>query len=280
MKTRQPIVLITGCSSGIGAALCREFHQNGCMVIATARRLESLDKLRSEGLETEELDVNNQDDILRVVSSAVEKSGRIDMLVNNAGYALLGPAVELTDSALRSQMETNLLAPLALIREITPSMKKNGKGKIVNIGSISGIVATPFSGAYCASKAALHSLSDALRMELSPFGIKVITVQPGAVRSNFGKTASRMAMNSLKPDSWYRNIKEAVKDRANMSQQDPMSAGDFAKRLVAKLLRDNPPSVIRLGKKSLLLPTLKWLLPVKTLDKVFMKKFRLVVLLK
>ena len=168
MVQSKQVVLITGCSSGIGEALSREFHKKNCHVIATARRIESIEKLRKEGLDTKQLDINNHEEINRVVATILENTGRIDFLINNVGYALIGPTIELTNSQLQSQLETNVLAPLALIRAVAPSMKKNGEGKIVNIGSISCVVSTPFSGAYCASKAALHSLSDALRMELLP----------------------------------------------------------------------------------------------------------------
>jgi len=185
----------------------------------------------------------------------------------------MGPTIELSDSSLRSQFETNVFSPLALIREVAPGMRKSGGGKIVNIGSISGIVTTPFSGAYCASKAALHSLSDALRMELSPFGIKVITVQPGAIKSDFGKAAAKTAVDILKPDSWYKWVKEKIINRAEMSQINPTPAENFAADLVSSILKENPPSIIRLGKKSFFLPALKKLLSTTLLDRIFIKKF-------
>ena len=273
MEQSKQVVLITGCSSGIGEALSREFHKHNCYVFATARRIESLEQLRKEGLETEQLDINNREEINRVVAAVLKKAGRIDLLINNAGYALIGPTIELTDSQLRAQLETNVFSPLALIRAVAPGMKNNGKGKIVNIGSISGVVSTPFSGAYCASKAALHSLSDALRMELTPFGIKVITVQPGAIKSHFGKTASKVANDLIKPDSWYKSVQTKIIGRAKLSQINATSANVFAANLVNIVLKENPPAIIRLGKKSWFLPAIKQLLPTAILDKILIKKF-------
>jgi len=273
MKQSKQVVLITGCSSGIGAALSREFYKKNCHVIATARRIESLEKLRKEGLDIERLDINNHDEIERVVAAIMKNQGRIDLLINNAGYALIGPTIELTASQLQSQLETNVLSPLALIRVVAPGMKNNGKGKIVNIGSISGVVSTPFSGAYCSSKAALHSLSDALRMELSPFGIKVITVQPGAIKSHFGKAASKTARDIFIPDSWYESVQKEIIGRAELSQLNATPANIFAEHLVNILLKENPPPIIRLGKKSWFLPAMKQLLPTAVLDKIFIKKF-------
>jgi len=273
MEKSKQVVLITGCSSGIGEALSREFHKKNCHVIATARRIESLEELRKEGLVTEQLDINNREDVNRVVATVLKKMGRIDLLINNAGYALIGPTIELTDSELQSQLETNVFSPLALIRAVVPGMKNTGRGKIVNIGSISGVVSTPFSGAYCASKAALHSLSDTLRMELTPFGIKVITVQPGAIKSNFGKAASEGAKDLFKPDSWYKSVQKEIIGRAELSQVNATSANVFAADLVNIVLKENPPAIVRLGKKSWFLLAIKQLLPTATLDRILIKKF-------
>ncbi len=273
MKLNNKIVLITGSSSGIGEALCEEFHKKGCSVIATARNIASLEKLKAKGIHTEQMNVNKQDDITRVIKTIIEREGRIDILINNAGFALIGPTIELTDSDLRTQFETNVIAPLALAREVAPVMRKNKTGMIVNIGSISGIVSSPFSGAYCASKAALHSLSDTLRMELSPFGIKLVTVQPGAIKSGFGKTASKLASDILKPDSWYISIQDKIISRAEISQNNATPTNKFASRLVKSLLKDNPSSVLRFGKKSFYLPRMKCLVPRSILDSIMNKKF-------
>ncbi len=269
------VVLITGCSSGIGEALSREFHKRGCKVVATARRVEGLEGLKAEGIDTEQLDVNERDDVIRVVRATLRKYCDIDILANNAGFALFKPAIELSDSELRSQLETNFVAPLALAREVMPAMKRKGRGKIVNIGSVSGVVTTPFSGAYCSSKATLHSLSDAMRMELRPFGIQVIAVQPGAVQSNFGATASSAALDALKENSLYRSVRAAIIDRAALSQQRATPAREFAQSLVEILLEETPPAIVRLGKYSRLLPALQRLLPTKYLDQVFSRRFAL-----
>lgn len=117
-------------------------------------------------------------------------------------------------------------------------MRENGGGLMINIGSISGLVPTPFAGAYCASKAALHAISDAARMELEPFGIRVITVQPGAVRSGFGASAANKVMNIVTGNSWYFPLREAVVDRANVSQENTMPARQFARKLTKIALKN------------------------------------------
>jgi NAD(P)-dependent dehydrogenase (short-subunit alcohol dehydrogenase family) len=134
---------------------------------------------------------------------------------------------------------------------------------------------TPFAGAYGASKAALHRLSDALRVELAPFGIQVVTVQPGAIASQFSQNAQTPAASSLKADSWYGAIADKIQMRVTLSQQNATPADDFAQRLIAKVTQSPVPAEIRLGKKSLQLPLMKRWLPVKILDRLLAKRFGL-----
>ena len=272
---KRKMVIITGCSSGIGKALAEEFHRNGCRVVATARRLESIADLKEKGMSTYSLDVTNGDEVNLVINEVLGKEGRIDILVNNAGYGLIGPIIDIPEKELNVQFQTNVMAPLLIARKVAPAMKNQGGGLILNMGSISGVVTTPFSGAYCASKAALHALSDALRMELSPFGIDVVSVQPGAIKSEFGETARTITSRILRTDSWYRSIEDAIKTRAKISQMDATPAEDFAKALVSAISGKKPPAVVRIGKKSLWLPLLKQLMPIRVLDKIMGKKFGL-----
>lgn len=165
------VIFITGCPSGIGKALSVEFHRRGYRVIATARKVESLKDLQDIGIQSHGLDVTNPGQIKQVVSEVMEREKRIDVLVNNAGYALIGPIIELPEDEIIGQFNTNVFAPINLTQEIAPSMRKSGGGLIVDIGSIPGLVTTPFSGAYCSSKAVLHAILDALRLELDVFNI-------------------------------------------------------------------------------------------------------------
>lgn len=269
------VALITGCSSGIGRELALALHRRGTIVIATARRPESLQELADMGIATEALDVNSQADINRVVHALKAAYGRLDILVNNAGYGQMGPLLELDTRALESQFRTNVFAPLALARACAPLMKSERRGLICNIGSVSGVLPTPFSGAYCASKAALHILSDVLRLELKPFGIRVMTVQPGAIASEFGRHAEVSLRGLLAPDSWYKRQEEAVRARAQESQQNATLASTMARKLVKELLRKRPPAVVRLGNKSRLMPWLARWLPRRVKDWMLSRRFRL-----
>jgi short-subunit dehydrogenase len=267
--------MITGCSSGIGRALSVEFHRRGYKVIATARRIESVEALRNQGIATETLDVTDRQEANRVVHTILERERRIDILVNNAGFGLFGPTLDLPHEELVSQFQTNVFAPLNLIRLIAPAMRNQGGGIIINIGSISGVVTTPFAGAYCASKAALHSFSDALRMELAPYGIRVVSVQPGGVQSDFGKNSGRSAKRIMKPDSWYDGLKDSILSRAQVSQVGATASEEFARKLVGLVEGGNPPPIVRIGSRSFSLPFLKSVFPAALLDSIFRKKFGL-----
>lgn len=270
-------VLITGCSSGIGRALTNEFLQQGYRVYASARSLTSLADMQHERLRTLSLDVNKQEDIDAAVAAIEQDSGYLSVLVNNAGFAAMGPVAELSQEKLQQQFATNVFAPIALTQACLPLLQKNNKqlaSQVINIGSVSGIVTTPFSGAYCATKSALHSLSDALRMELKSFNIDVITVQPGSIESEFGNNSLKNLTDLISPTSLYAPLKKNIEARAMASQQNPTTAAKLAEILV-KALQNHPKAELPIGNGSRLLPLLKRVLSTKMLDNILRKKFGL-----
>ena len=268
---RNQVVLITGCSTGIGRALAEAFAAAGHRVYATARKPESLSDIAD--VERLALDVVSPDSIKHAVDTVMAAAGRIDILVNNAGYGQMGPLLDLTADQIRAQFETNIVGVIALTQAVVPHMIAQGSGRIVNIGSISGILTTPFAGIYCASKSALHSISEAFRLELAPFGIDIVAVQPGGVKSRFGDTASVHLI--AKTDSPYQRFAKAMAKRAQMSQHNATPAEVVAKQIVEAATRDNPPTVVRVGKGGHLYPFLKRLLPDRTVDKMLLKRFGL-----
>lgn len=269
---KNSVVLISGCSSGIGLALARECASRGCRVFATARKPEVIENLKREGMETAALDVTSQESIDACVAGVLSQTGRIDVLINNAGYALIGPMIDLSVDDLRRQFETNVIGLMALTKSVVPYMLKERSGLVVNIASVSGICATPFAGAYCATKAAVNLLSTSLRIELAPFGIDVITVQPGAIKSDFGKAATGTIR--LDRQSVYAPLSRYVEARAMSSQKDPTPAEEFSSKLVDKLFLKKIPKVIRLGKSSTQLPLVASL-PAGSFDKMMSRMFGL-----
>ncbi len=268
-------ILITGCSTGIGQALAWELHQRGQRVIATARRPEALAALQELGMTTLALDVNDAASIQALLGELAARGLAVDMLINNAGYGAMGPLLELPLSELRAQFETNVFAIMALVQALAPGMIERGQGRIVNIGSVSGVLPTPFAGAYCATKAAVHALSDALRMELAPFGIAVQVIQPGAIQSQFGATASQGVVSRNDTVSLYAPVREAIAARANASQDHATTAEDFARAMADAVLAASPRPTVRIGNGSTLLPLLKQALPTPLLDKVLSRRFTL-----
>ncbi len=270
----QKIVLITGCSTGIGRALALSFQRKGYRVWATARKIESLKKLAEKGIHTATLDVTCENSRKQAVDQILSEHDRIDILVNNAGYGAMGPVAEAPDSALRQQFETNVYGPVALIRQLLPIMKKQGSGLVINVGSVSGILTTPFSGMYCASKSALHSLTEALMMELKPLGIDVVNVQPGGIKSSFGSNASK-TLSILPEDSLYSPIEDAIQARAIASQSSPASPEGLAKKVVRIIDSGKRPFVIRYGHGSFVFPFMARWLPRKLVNKILSRKFKL-----
>ncbi|MFI6933304.1 SDR family NAD(P)-dependent oxidoreductase [Streptomyces sp. NPDC050287] len=189
MNTRPDPVLITGCSSGIGRACARRMHRAGMLVYATARRPETLAELAAEGIRTLRLDVTDEDS-MRVAVDAVEADhGSVGTLVNSAGFAASGVVEEIGLAKMRRQFETNVFGLARLSQLVLPGMRAAGTGTVINISSIFGRYAVPGGGFYQASKHAVEALSDALRLETADFGVKVVLIEPGPVRTtNFGAT--------------------------------------------------------------------------------------------
>ena len=273
----QKTILITGCSSGIGAALAVAFHERGHCVFATARRPDSLASLEARGIHALALDVNDDRTIGAALDQVARAVGHLDLLVNNAGFSQVGAVVDLTREDLARQYATNVIAPVAVTARAMPLLRAavshNGSAVVANVGSIVGLFTTPFAGAYCSSKAALHSLTDALRMELAPLAIRVVSIQPGGVRSSFGRHAE--ASIRLPPDSLYLSVEQGIRARAQAGQQGATPAEAFVVPVVDALLRDPPPRVIRGGVNSRRLPLLKRWLPPTLFDAKLARVFGL-----
>ena len=268
-------VLITGCSSGIGRALAEEFNRRERLVYATARRPESLADLEERGIRTAALDVNDQASI-DALMAALERDGvRVGLLVNNAGYGAMGPLAELPVDELRAQFETNVFAIAALTQAVLPGMLERRAGRVVNVGSVSGILITPFAGAYCASKAAVHAISAAMRMELAPLGIRVITVQPGAIESRFAETAGSGVARRQEKLAIYARVADAIAARSGASQERATPTHVFARKTADAVLAKNPRPVVRIGRGSTTYPLLERILPSRVLDRVLSRRFEL-----
>src|SRR5215470_7080238 len=188
--TRSAPVLITGCSSGIGRAAAISLHDAGLTVYATARRVDSMAGLASRGIHTLALDVTNEASMIEAVTAVEAAAGAVAVLVNNAGYGLYGPVEQLPMDEIRRQFETNFFGLVRLTQLVLPGMRKRGKGRILNVSSMGGRITLPGGAFYHASKYAVEALSDALRMEVAQFGIDVVLIEPGPVKTPWNDIAA------------------------------------------------------------------------------------------
>lgn len=228
-------VLITGCSSGIGAATARRLARKGWRVYATARRADAIAALREDGCETLALDVTDEASMQAAVSAVAAREGAVGVLINNAGYSQSGALETLSLDAVRRQFETNTFGALRMAQLVLPGMRAQGWGKIVNVSSMGGKLTFPGGGAYHASKHALEALSDALRFEVRGFGVDVVVVEPGLIRTGFADAAER-AMEAAPAGPYDAFNAAVVTATKTVYERGPLAALGGPPDAVAKVI--------------------------------------------
>ena len=188
---KQKVILITGASSGIGYDAALALAAEGHKVYAAARRVELMASLADKGIVPVRMDVTDEQSMQDGVKAVLDKEGRIDVLVNNAGYGYFGSVENVTMEEARRQQEVNVFGLARLCQLVLPTMRRQGSGRIVNTSSIAGKIVLPFGGWYNVSKFSVEALSDALRMEVKPFGIDVVLIEPGGIKTDWGIIAAR-----------------------------------------------------------------------------------------
>lgn len=194
---QQKIILITGASSGIGYGTALQLARQGHRVYAAARSMELMEPLCAEGIITIRMDVTDNQSMSEAVQKILDMEGRIDVLVNNAGYGYFGAIENVTSEEAHRQMEVNVFGLAELCRLVLPAMRRQGYGRIINTSSIAGKLVMPFGGWYHVSKFSVEALSDALRIEMKPYGIDVVMIEPGGIKTDWGLiAASHLAESS------------------------------------------------------------------------------------
>jgi NAD(P)-dependent dehydrogenase (short-subunit alcohol dehydrogenase family) len=230
------VVLITGCSSGIGRATAELLARQGWTVYATARSMESIRNLGSMGCNLLSLDVTDHDSMAAAVAAVEQAEGAVGVLVNNAGFGLHG-AIETTPMEdVRTQFETNFFGLATLTQLVLPAMRRQGGGKIVNMSSMGGKLTLPGGGFYHASKHAVEAFSDALRFEVRPLGIDVIVIEPGIIGTQFGETAIGSLAGTEVDDSPYGMFNQKVMLKINGAYRTRMMGGPARPAAVAKVV--------------------------------------------
>jgi NAD(P)-dependent dehydrogenase (short-subunit alcohol dehydrogenase family) len=225
--------LVTGASSGIGFETALRLRNLGFVVYAGARRAERLAPLEKDGIQTVVLDVTDERSMVSCVEKILENQGRIDLLVNNAGYGSFGAVEDVSREEARRQVEVNLFGLARMIQLVLPAMRSQGGGRIVNISSMGGKVHTPFGAWYHATKFAVEGFSDCLRMETAPFGIDVVIVEPGGIKTDWGFIAARHLRESSAGGAYE---KEAGKYADSLERMFSTGKGTSSPSLIADVI--------------------------------------------
>jgi len=266
------VVLITGCSSGIGEATARRLAEAGWTVYATARQPEKLSGLRAAGCRVLALDVEQDTSMQTAVETILRECGGIGALVNNAGYSQSGPVETVPLDRVRRQFETNVFGPVRLAQLVLPGMRARRQGRIVNIGSMGGRFTLPGGGMYHATKHALEAITDALRFEVQGFGIRVVLVQPGLIRTGFSAAASASlgaVPASVGPyGSFTQEVDRIIRESYERGSLAPFAgAPEAVADVVERALTDRDPRPrYRVTWSASILMTLRALLPDRAWD--------------
>lgn len=266
MANAQSVVLVTGCSSGIGQATAVRLARAGMTVYATARRVADLAPCTAAGCVPLALDVTDEASMSAAVAQIEAANGAIDILINNAGFSQSGAVEAVSIERVRAQFETNVVGLLRLTQLVVPAMRQRARGRIINLSSMGGTLVFPGGGVYHASKYAIEALSDALRFELRGFGIDVVAIQPGLIRSQFSEAAvSGMRVRDEIADV-YRAFHERVAALTKEAYETgPLaslagSADDVARTIERAATTAKPRARYRVTGSATLLMTLRRLL--------------------
>ena len=268
--TASQVILVTGCSSGIGRATALEAARRGHRVFASARNRSDLAELeRRDNLTALSLDVTDPASVRAGVDLVLSRAGRIDALVNNAGYAQYGAVEEVTPEEWHAVFDVNFFGLLDVTRAVLPAMRAAGGGTIVLMSSLGGRVSVPFASPYCASKHALEAVADALRVETSPFGLRVTTVEPGPIDTRFAERARSIVGPLIsKPGPYrgfYANAERAMDGDFRRGHLPPEAV---ARVVVAAIESPRPRPRYRVTWLARTLIPLKTILPDRWLDRM------------
>lgn len=239
------VILVTGASSGIGKATAQKLLKKGHTVYVAARRLEAMQDLQRQGAIALRMDVTKEADVQAVVQQITSKHGAIDVLVNNAGFGMYGSVEDTTIEDARYQFEVNLFGMARLTQLVLPGMRKKGKGRIVNIASMGGKIYTPLGAWYHATKHAVEGWSDCLRLEVAPFGIDVVIIEPGIIGTEFGSVLME-PMLKRSGDGPYSPL---AKKLAASNEKTPMSPPEVVAVAIAKAIGAKRPKTRYLAGK-------------------------------
>jgi NAD(P)-dependent dehydrogenase (short-subunit alcohol dehydrogenase family) len=275
MAVTSKAVLITGCSTGIGRATAEHLARSGRTVYATARRPESIEDLKKAGCKTLALDVNDEASMSAAVTAVEEAEGAVGALVNNAGYSQSGALETIGLDDVRRQFQTNVFGLLRMCQLVLPGMRRQGGGRIVNVSSMGGKLTFPGGGIYHATKYAVEAMSDAMRFEVQGFGIDVVVIEPGLIKTNFAETALGSVSHE---DGPYAEFNTAVSAATAGAYEGPLGRLGGGPEAVAKAIEKaitakRPRARYPVTASARVLMTQRKLLPDRAWDAVVASSF-------
>jgi NAD(P)-dependent dehydrogenase (short-subunit alcohol dehydrogenase family) len=250
MNSNQKVWFITGGNKGLGAAMVKEALATGYQVVASARSVESAEKTLGThpNLLIVKLDITNDHQVQDAVSAAIARFGHIDVLVNNAGYGLLGYFEEMSDESIRKQFETNVFGTMKITRAILPIMRQQGYGFVVVVSSTSGIKSVNGGSVYSASKFAVEGWAEGMNIDMKPFGIRFMLLEPGAFRTDFANEDASMQLPDLKVDAYEQSRNGLEKIFRQMNGNQAGDPSKLAKGLIKVVNSENPPVRLLISK--------------------------------
>ncbi len=259
MSESKKVALVTGASAGIGKSIVRQLLKDGWIVYGAARRVDRMSDIQSEGAQVLSLDVTDDASMEAAVQHLLAAEGRLDALVNNAGYGSYGAIEDVPISEAKRQFEVNVFGLIRLTQLVLPTMRSAKSGMIVNISSMGGRIWVPIGGWYHATKHAIEVLSDALRMETKPFGIKVVVIQPGAIESEWSGIAAQTLQETSQGSVYEAQVQPMAKI---LSHYDNAAKPEVVAKAVSQAVNSrNPRRRYATPMDAKLLIFLRWLLP-------------------
>jgi len=270
-------VLVTGCSSGIGRSTAELLAGKGWTVYASARKLDSISDLEARGCRLLEIDVTDEDSMRAAVTKVEEAEGAVGVLVNNAGYSQSGAVESVSPEDVRRQFDTNVFGLIRMTQLALPGMRRQRWGKVVNVGSMGGKLTFPGGGLYHATKYAVEAISDALRFEVASFGVDVILVEPGLIKTRFGETAAE-TVGGEQADGPYAEFNPAVAKATKEVYEGPLSRLGGGPEAVAETIeravsRSRPRARYPVTPSARIMMAQRRLMPDRLWDKVMRTQF-------
>ena len=266
MKSNK-VILLTGASSGIGYDTAVALAQQGHKVYAAARRVERMEPLRQYGIVPLKMDVTDEASMQEGVKTLLDAEGRIDVLINNAGYGYFGAVENVPMDDARNQLEVNVFGLARLCQLVLPTMRAQHSGRIINTASVAGRAVFYYGGWYHVSKYAVESLSDAMRMELKPFGIDVVIIEPGAIKTNWGIIAADHLIESSKGTAYEQTGTMMANNLRNMYLSNTISDPAVVRKAIVRAVNARRPCTrYRIGRLANAIVFFHWLLPTRWWD--------------